>query len=203
MSDRLISIDKIKQGDIGVFEHLFHTYYMRLCVYSEGITGNEIAAEEIVGDMFLKLWERREQLNIRTSVESYLTASVHHQSVNYLKHLVVEEKYRQSVLYQLDNMDLLYPNNDPLAPLITEETTREIERAIEELPAQCREIFRLNKFEELSYDEIAEKLGVSINTVRTQIVRAMRKLRISLAHYLPVIVWLFVTLGLYVFKTIP
>lgn len=195
MCGRLISIDKIKQGDTGVFEHLFHTYYTRLCVYAEGITGNEIAAEEIVGDMFVKLWERREQLSIRTSVESYLTASVHHQSVNYLKHLAVEEKYRQAVQYRLDNMDMLYPGDDPLAPLITEEITKEIERAIEELPPQCREIFCLNKFEELSYDEIAEKLGVSINTVRTQIVRAMRKLRVSLAHYLPVIVWLIAILG--------
>lgn len=202
MPGQLISIEKIKQGDVGVFQQLFHTYYARLCVYAERITGNDIAAEEIVSDMFLKLWEKREQLNIKSSVESYLISAVHHQSVNYLKHVKVEEKYWEAAQYQLRNIDLLnpYDASNPLSPLITEEITREIESAIDALPPQCREILRLNKFEELSYDEIAERLGVSVNTVRTQIVRAMRKLQISLGKYLSVIFLILVRSVLQLFE---
>ncbi len=193
---RSVSIEKIKQGDKSAFESLFHAYYPRLCVYAENITKSEIASEEIVSNMFVKLWEKRGELNITTSVESYLVSSIHNQSLNYLKHAKVQEKYRKTAQYQLKNMDLLWPEDtpNPLATLITEEVIRDIEQAVDDLPAQCREIFRLNKFEDLSYDEIAGRLGISVNTVRTQIVRAMRKMKTNLGHYLPVIMGLVLVL---------
>ncbi len=189
MSDQPISIKKIKQGDTGAFQQLFHTYYSRLCIYAENITGNDIAAEEVVSGMFLKLWEKREQLDIKSSVESYLVAAIYRQSINYLRHMKVEGKYRETAQYRLRNIDLLspYDTSNPLTLLISEEITKDIQQAIDALPPQCREVLCLNKFENLSYDEIAVRLGVSVNTVRTQIVRAMRKLKVSLKQYLSVI----------------
>ncbi|MDR3267494.1 MAG: RNA polymerase sigma-70 factor [Tannerella sp.] len=186
MSNQNISIGKIKDGDAGEFERMFHLYYKRLCIYAETITGNSLEAEEIVCNMFVRLWEKRAQLNIRTSVESYIVSSVHHDSLNYLKHVKVEEKYWEAAQYQLQHADLLSPESyeTPLTAILTKELSDHIEKAIQTLPPQCREIFILHKMDGLSYEEVARKLGVSINTVRTQITRAMKKMRASLSRFL-------------------
>jgi RNA polymerase sigma-70 factor (ECF subfamily) len=186
VTNQNLSIEKIINGDAGEFERMFHSHYKRLCVYAESIIGNSFEAEEIVCNMFVRLWEKRGQLQIQTSVESYIVASIHHDSLNYLKHVKVEEKYYEMAQYQLTHTDLLSPSGSetPLTDMLTKELGDHIESAIRSLPPQCREVFVLHKMEGLTYEEVAQKLGVSINTVRTQITRAMKKMRIALARFL-------------------
>jgi len=176
-----IVIKELKNGNRKTFECIFKTYYRPLCFYAEGMVGEKESAEDIVNNFFLKLWENREIIHISTSLQAYLYKSVYNNSLKYLEHLKVLRKYREQAMYMINNSDLFQPQADcPLSMLISQETVSEIELAIDDLPEQCREVFLLTRLEGLSYQEVAEKLGVSINTVRTQINRAMTKLHKSL-----------------------
>ena len=177
-----IAVKELKNGNEKTFEWIFKTYYRALCFYAEGLVGEKEAAEEIVSDFFLKLWENRETINIKTSLQAYLYKGVHNNCLKYLDHIKVLRKYRDHAMYMMENSDLFQSQDDqPLNMLISQEIVAEIENAIDALPAQCKEVFSLARLDGLSYQEIADKLGVSINTVRTQITRAMTKLRESLA----------------------
>jgi RNA polymerase sigma-70 factor (family 1) len=192
-SEDKIIIDRLRRGDGLTFEALFKSHYHNLCVFAEEMVREKAAAEEIVGDFFLKFWENQNTIVIQISLKSYLYTSVYNNCLKYLEHLKVLQKYRDYSEYMLNHKDLWSPvsANYPLANLISQEIVGEIEQAIQSLPDQCREIFNLSRFEELSYDEIALKLGISISTVRTQMSRALQKLRERLKEYLPLMIGLF------------
>ena len=137
-----------------------------------------------MSDFFLHLWENREHLQINVSLQAYLYKGVYNNCLKYLDHIKVLRKYREHAQYVTDNRDLFttYDDMNPLYRLISRETVTEIERAIDALPAQCKEVFLLIRMDGLTYQEVADKLGISVNTVRTQITRAMTKLRESLGH---------------------
>jgi RNA polymerase sigma-70 factor (ECF subfamily) len=144
-------------------------------------------AEEIVDSFFISLWEKKKTIEIKDSVKSYFYSSIHYQCIKYLEHLKVMKKYEEYATFRLQNKELLAPSSNayPLANLISQETVKDIEKSIGELPEKCREIFCLSRFEELSYEDISVKLNISINTVRTQMARALQKLREDLKNYLP------------------
>jgi len=178
-----------KKGDVYAFEKLFKAYYRNLCFFAEHYVKEKAMAEEIVGNFFMNLWEKRITIEIKGPVKSYFYSSVHNQCIKYLEHLKVMKKYEEYALSRLRSKELLAPlsNAYPLANLISQEIVEDIERSISELPEKCREIFCLSRFEEMSYDDISAKLDVSVNTVRTQMARALQKLRESLKNYLPLI----------------
>ena len=172
-----------KREDIALFEEIYTTCFPLLYNYAFTILKDRVEAEDAVGDVFLKLWEERRFLLIETSVKSYLFKSVYNQCINILERKKVHEKYENYVKH------LQYVNeNDsdyPLSSLMESELTETIQKAIEKLPPQCRKIFEMSRKEQLSHEEIAIKLGVSINTVHMQIKRALGKLRIELKDFLP------------------
>jgi RNA polymerase sigma-70 factor (ECF subfamily) len=172
------------------FEILFRTYYKRLCAYAVTFVSQNDLAEDIVTDIFIKLWEKRDTLTITESVSSYLFQSVKNACINYLN----REKGRKQMVSEnevnLLNLKLRYPISDryPLGDLIGQELEERIKHEIEKLPEQCATIFYLSRFEELSHKQIAEKLGIAENTVKVQIYRALIKLRIGLKDYLPLLI---------------
>lgn len=183
-------LKSVYKGNKKGFEILFRTYYKRLCAYAVSFVSQNDLAEDIVTDVFLKLWEKRETLNVPESVSSYLFQSVKNSCINYLN----REKNRKNTISEneinLLNLKIKYPVSDkyPLTDLIGQELEEKIRTEIEKLPEQCREIFYLSRFEELSHKEIAEKLGISENTVKVQIYRALIKLRAGLKDYLPILI---------------
>ncbi len=176
---------EIKSGNNDCFEYLFFKYYSELCGYALYLIKSKAEAEEIVQEIFYILWERRADIAFETSVKSYLYKSVHNHCLNYLKHLRVKENYSNT--YLLNNKDLLSPVSleYPIANLLSRELEGVIQKAVTELPDQCREVFIKVRSDELSYSETAETLGISVNTVKTQLQRAMSKLREALKEYLP------------------
>jgi len=180
---------RIKDDDFIAFESIFKKYYKSLCVFAEHYVGEPEMAKEITGDLFLKLWEDRKKIYINNSCKNYLFTSIHNSCLKYLEHLKVLKKYRDYSEQRLKSIEFLatVSDNYPLANLISQEIVGEIENAIESLPDKCKEIFKLSRFENFSYDEISTRLNVSINTVRTQMSRALEKLRHELSDYLPVI----------------
>jgi len=174
----------VSTGNKAAFERFFKTYYQSLLRYAYVLLRDEVMAEEMVQQVFYKLWEKRTKLEIRTSVKAFLYKAVYHECLNYLKHEKHKRAYEQYCLAMKEEEK----TSDPMA--LTELQTR-LHKAISELPEQCRNIFYLNRIEELKYREIAEELYLSIKTVEAQISKALKILRKKLSDYLPLLTSLF------------
>lgn len=178
-SDILLAI---RQGNERVYETIFRKHYQALCNYACGILKDMDDAEEVVQSIFLKLWEQREGIEISVSLKSYLYRAVHNICLNRLKHLKIQETYRQYV------GDYLEETFDSATDIMDKnELENRISEALEKLPEQCRLIFKMSRFEELKYQEIADKLGLSIKTIENQIGKALRIMRTELCDYLPIV----------------
>jgi RNA polymerase sigma-70 factor, ECF subfamily len=169
-------------GDITAFEMLFRTYYQPLCNYAFTFLQDREDAEEIVQSTFILVWEKRETLAIRASVRPYLYAMVRNACLNVIKHEKIKEKYA------LEEMALGDRSHDSVAHTVaSNELEYRIKVAMGELPEQCRLVFKLSRFEELKYAEIAEQLNISIKTVENHMGKALRIMREQLKDYLPLI----------------
>ena len=148
---------------------------------------DEAAAEEIVQNMFLKLWEKRDRVTVQTSVKAYLYKCVHNDSLNYIKHRKVRASYEDYA-----NLTMKDKSSRPAKTIEIKELEKQIVHALNELPEQCRTIFQLSRFEELKYKEIAERMGLSIKTVEKQMGKALKLLRLKLVDFLALIIILFI-----------
>ncbi len=169
--------NRIKTGDKKAFEAVFKRYYQSLCLYATKILKNDSAAEEIVQDLFVKLWEKHRMINIQSSLKNYLLRSVKNQCLNYFKHNQIKERYIGEVKAETENFQLDEQNFTEPGLL------QEIEKSINALPEKRRNIFLLSREEGLKYREIAEKLGISIKTVETQMGLAIKTLRVNLKNF--------------------
>lgn len=176
----------INKSDISVFEWLYSEYYVALMIYARNFVRDEKASEEIVQDIFLKLWESREKIEIIGSLRCYLFAAVKNHCLDYLKHKQIVHRYNEQYTKQLRNAEYFYlfTQESGESAMIANELETHIREAIGSLPEQCRKIFLMNRFENLKYHEISEKLGVTVNTVQKQISIALEKLRDKLSKYL-------------------
>lgn len=177
-------VEALHQGNAVVFEQLFKDYYGRLCNYVNTILNDVDESEEIVQSTFIALWEKRESLVIHTSVKSYLYQAVHNQSLNKIKHNQVKQSHFEYVTAQ-NNVNV----SDGYQSLVGKELGEMIGVAVESLPPQCRTVFTLSRFSGLSYAEIATRLDVSVKTVENHMGKALRIMRVHLADYLPLILW--------------
>lgn len=176
-------VGAIREGNERVFEETFRKYYQSLCNYANSILKEMDEAEEVVQNLFLSIWEKRSDLEINISLKSYLYRAVHNHCLNRIKHLKVREEYQQ---YATNFYDASYESVSQT--VMKNELEQKIEEAIKKLPEQCRLIFRMSRFEELKYHEIAEQLELSPKTVENQIGKALKILRVELAEYLPLII---------------
>lgn len=176
-------IGAIREGNERIFEETFRKYYQSLCNYANSILKETDEAEEVVQNLFLSIWEKRSDLEISISLKSYLYRAVHNHCLNRIKHLKVREEYQQ---YAVNFYDASYESVSQT--VMKNELETKIEEAIRKLPEQCRLIFRMSRFEELKYHEIAEQLELSPKTVENQIGKALKILRVELAEYLPLII---------------
>lgn len=180
-------IEGIRAGELEAFEELHRQYYIYLCIIAEHIIRNSSDAEEIVSDVFVKLWNSR-SMTVIESVKGYLIKAVRNTSLNYLEKNKLIRKFSSPI--SSDDYNLLVWDSDyPLGQLYCEEVTTLLEKGISELPDNCREIFLLSRKDDLKYNEIAGKLGISVNTVKTQLKIALSRLRGVLGDYLPLLVF--------------
>ncbi len=169
---------QIKKGNKQAFDTLFRKYYTQLVRFSIGYLHNGVIAEEMVQDVFIKVWENAARIDIDTSLLAYLYRSVRNQSLNYIKHLEIKKKYEKEQLEVAPLSDESAAGNVNLSYF-----KKALAIAVSNLPEKCRQIFEMAKFEGLSYDEIAEYLQVSGKTVENQMGIALKKLRESLSPH--------------------
>ena len=170
------------ERDTGSFEALFKANFKGLHAYAATIVTDGDAAEDIVQQTFMKLWERRDTMHEIDSLPAYLYRSVYNASLNYLKHVKVKAAYQQYATHQM-NADA--QQNTASSPAAVKELEGRIDAALKDLPEQCRTIFQMSRFEELKYREIADRLGLSVKTIEAQMGKALRILRMKLVDYLP------------------
>jgi RNA polymerase sigma-70 factor (ECF subfamily) len=170
--------DSARSGDIKAFEVLFRTFYGELCNYAYQYFRDKDTAEEIVQDLFYKLWEKKEMLIIRSSVRSYLYKSVYNNAMM----LIREKKVRKTTNTLPENSEMP-PGYMPDQQLETIELDRVVESTLSAMPKKVRRIFEMSRFEGLKYKEIADKLLISIKTVEANMGKALKLFRENLKEY--------------------
>ena len=170
-------IRRIRNGDKGEFESLFRSSYVSLVRYAKTLIKDHDYAEEIVQDLFFRLWQDKGRLNIESTLNGYLFRAVHNKCLHQIEHNRVVERHVEEMLNrQTENQE------SPSDILNYKELQEKIARILERLPEKCGKIFTMSRFEGLKYTEIAEKLSVSVKTVEANMGRALKEFRKELAR---------------------
>jgi RNA polymerase sigma-70 factor (ECF subfamily) len=163
------------------FELLFRDLFPPLMAFARKILGDEEDAREVVQQVFINLWEKRSELDLSSSLKSYLFTSVHHRSLNVIRG---RKKFSSAEVPEVAG------EWDVSAQIESMELEGKIREAIDALPEKCRKIFELSRFEGLKYGEIAGQLGISIKTVENQMSKALKILREQVGKYLTLLLCL-------------
>ncbi|SKB88574.1 RNA polymerase sigma-70 factor [Macellibacteroides fermentans] len=177
------------------FDSIYVNNFSRLFLFAKEYVLFDEEAENIVQDIFLMLWEKREALRVDVSLTAYLFTLVKNKCIDFLRHQMVEQMYSENVkheyneelnvkLFALESFDHNFSSEEDIETLLR--------NAIDKLPERCRLIFIKSRIEGKKYKEIAEELNLSVNTVEGQISIALKKLREELKDYLPLLLFLFI-----------
>jgi RNA polymerase sigma-70 factor (ECF subfamily) len=180
-ADQLITT--LQAGDITAFEMIFKNFYQPLCNYAYSFVQDRDEAEEIVQTTFLSVWEKRDNLTIHTGVKPYLYAMVRNASLNVLKHEKIKQQHATVELAVAERS-----TESVTRTVMASELEERIFKALNKLPEQCRLVFKLSRFEELKYAEIAQQLNISVKTVENQMGKALKIMREQLKDYLPLLI---------------
>ncbi len=178
----------LRSGHKETFNEVYLSYFKPLQRYAMQFTKEAEVAEEIIQQVFCRIWERRNQLKEDGLIKSFLYTSVYHACINYLKH----EKIKQ---LHADQQTL--PFEQQVGNLQEEVTANELQfqlqSAMEGLPPQCRIIFKMSRIDQLKYKEISSLLQISVKTVENQMGKALRILRKDLIDFLILLLTLLTT----------
>ncbi|MCX7987209.1 MAG: RNA polymerase sigma-70 factor [Bacteroidales bacterium] len=162
--------------NISLFEKFFRNHYVRFCFIALRYLNDKDLAEEVVQEVFAKIWEKRNQIEVKGSLTAYFSMAIKNTSLNYLKHRKVEiefaQNYFQSRIEDSTNIEL------------EERLIERVREAIEKLPPQRKKIFLMSRNEGMKYQEIADALHLSVKTVEAQMGLALKFLREQLKEYL-------------------
>ncbi|HEY6156363.1 MAG TPA: RNA polymerase sigma-70 factor [Gemmatimonadales bacterium] len=161
------------------WESAFQAYYVELCEYVLRFVGSAEAAQDLVQDLFLRLWDSRGPRDASRLTRPYLYVAARNRALKYLRHRRVVTAWIARAAGEE-----IPPCDTPEDLCLRSELDAAVQQAIAELPKRCRAIFVLRRREQLSYREIATRLGISLGTVKSQMWRATLRLRAKLAPYL-------------------
>lgn len=158
--------------DEAAYRQLFFHFYQPLVRFARTLLGGIESAEEIVSDVFLKVWEKRKTLDTVQNLRLYLYVSARNTTLNYLS------KHRKMQVISLDDLSVDFPSHtlDPEQLMITAEMMRRIAEAVNSLPPRCKMVFRLIREDALPYKEVAEILDISIKTIDNHLAIAVRRI---------------------------
>ncbi|OOQ58662.1 RNA polymerase sigma-70 factor [Mucilaginibacter pedocola] len=177
----------LKEGDQRVFEQVFKTHFKNLHSYAYTFLKDDELAEEVVQNVFCRIWEKRGQLKTDGSIKAYLYRAVHNESLNYLKREKVKANFEVYYTGQMEQQE-----GESAEKVMATELEQRIRQALNELPQQCRTIFQLSRFEQLKYQQIADHMGLSVKTIENQMGKALKLMRAKLAEFLTLlfILWI-------------
>ncbi len=160
-------VDGLNQGNKLAYKYLYSLYYNELCVYANSLLNDSLSAEDLVQSVMVKIWNKKPDLIIKTSLKSYLYKSVYNHFINNYrlkqKELTFIEEMKANAIIHLAEED-----DD-----IINEKIRNVKNEIENLPAKCKNVFLMNKMRGMKYKEIADELNLSVKTVEAHISKAL------------------------------
>jgi RNA polymerase sigma-70 factor (family 1) len=168
--DRSSTIDAIRDGDMVAFRALYDAFHAPLYFFAFKFLKSPELSEEIIHDVFLKVWEKRASLDATKNIQAYLFTICKNTIFNTLEKAANDTKLQQQIVRYL-------PTFDPAIEIDTTDDNDMLWEAIQQLPTQRQQVFRLAKLEELSYEEIAQRMGITKGTVSDHLVKAMRSVR--------------------------
>jgi len=177
-------IDHLKKGDESAFRFIYDHYYTGLCRVARGYLTDPYLSESIVGDVIYNLWENYERLEI-ISLKNYLYRSVSNRCINYLQLEFIKKEtvYSGGDINILSNLWVTEEDN-PIEKLIEVELNNKIHEIIDQFSSETKQAFFLSRFENKKYEEIADIMGITVNTVKYHIKSALAQLREKLKGYL-------------------
>ncbi|MDR3260760.1 MAG: RNA polymerase sigma-70 factor [Tannerella sp.] len=171
------------KDDRDAFKELFVKYFAPLCVYAQRFITDKDSCEDIVQDVFYKLWKNRKTLEIRNSTRNFLLTDVKNNCIDYLRRKEVESSY---LVKQFDKLAEEPP--DEICEIA--ELEEALNKALSKLPDNIRKVFEMNRFQGTTYQEIALQNQISVKTVEAYMTKALKVLRVELKDYLPFFLFL-------------
>jgi len=174
----IISRDQIKRiikGDEEAFKIIFNDFYPKLVGFAMKYHDDIMVAEDVVSEVFKNIWEKRDKILEVDSLNSFLYTSVRNRILNHLRHINVQRNYQEKILLESDNQ--FYEDN-----ILEQEVHHKLYKALQNLPEKRRKVFELSVIYGWKEKEIAEDLGISVNTIKTHKKRALKELRDKLQN---------------------
>jgi len=188
MADEInIEISKrLKDGNEAAFEIVFKSFFEQLASFANEYVFDKEVSKNIVQEIFMKLWEKRANIEIHSNLKSYLYTSTKNSCISYLRHIKTRQQYFEKRKKDFDDLMLNYEALSQLNIDRIDFNSIEtiIKETIDSLPPRCKEVFTLSRYEELSNKEIAEKLEISVKAVEANNTRAIKLLKKNLKNYL-------------------
>ena len=161
------------------FEMLFKERFASLCNYANKLLLDRSSAEDAVQQVFSKLWEKRSQITIDTSIKSYLYRATYNTCMNEIK--------RNQKLHVLGSEDQVYDMQQADVRTRVNDLEKHVNLGLEQLPEKCRAIFVMSRYERMKYKEIADLLEISIKTVENQMGKALKMMRVHLSEFISIL----------------
>jgi RNA polymerase sigma-70 factor (ECF subfamily) len=174
--DELLLISRLQKGEEQAFRQLFDIYYRRLVAFANKLLSDIDLSRSVVQDVIVMLYEKRNEINIHTSLKSLLFQTVRNRCLNIIKRDKMKIEHHKQILE--NNPDF----EQPFENLEYSELENSISKAIENLPEQCKKIFTMSRYEGISNQNIADELNLSKRTVETQISKALKRIREELSE---------------------
>jgi RNA polymerase sigma-70 factor, ECF subfamily len=176
--DKNLLIQNLVDGDKAMFTELFKAYYKNLCACSFKIVRNIATAEEVVQNVFFRIWEKRSSLALNENIEKYLYRAVHNESIDVYRRTSFENDFKNQLKH-----DPFLQGETSEDPLTNKELAYKLQNAINKLPDKSKEVFLMSRYGSLSYKEISEKIGITTKGVEFHIIKALKILRFELKDF--------------------
>lgn len=169
--NNIFIINSLKNGNKAIFEQLYSEYYQKLCAYLINYTQDRFIVEDIVQDVFLNLWTKRQNIQIKTSLNAFLYKSAYNRLIDKHRNLKIKNEMLASY-YHTAIMQSMKVDSDT-----TKSRMKKLDHCLDALPERCREIFHSGKIKGMSYKEISREHNISLKTVEGHFSRAYRILK--------------------------
>lgn len=175
-SDDLLFISRLKKGEELAFKQLFDIYYRRLVAFANKLLTDPDLSRSLVQDVFVMFYEKRDEINIRTSLKSLLFQTVRNRCLNIIKQNKMQQEHHKRIL------EITPDYIKPFENLEYNELEECITKTVDNLPEQCKKIFEMSRYDGINNQEIADTLNLSKRTVETQISKALKRIRAELSE---------------------
>lgn len=183
-SNRLVN-KRLIAGDVEFFEYLYEEYYNKAVFYANQYLRDAEMARDVAQDAFITLWEKRKEIKPELSVQSYILTIVKNKCLNILRKRISERRYTSKIIKQEDMANLLALCDNTSDEYLLVEISEMVEEVLNDMPEKMSAVYRLNRENELTYDEIAQQLNVSVKTVEYRMSKALYFFRLKFKDYLP------------------